>query len=118
MIGEIGILAVKRVYLAGGFRSGWQDQVMHCVPELEYLDPRSHGFEDEAQYTKWDLEAIASCDLVFAYFEASNPAGYSLALEIGYAKALDKYVIYVDEKSARDPDTARYLGMVRSSSNV
>ncbi len=74
-----------RVYLAGGFQSGWQDTVMQAVPSLDYLDPRSHGLKSKTEYTAWDLEAVRRSDCVFAYLEATNPGGYALALEVGFA---------------------------------
>jgi nucleoside 2-deoxyribosyltransferase len=109
---------LPKVYLAGGFHTGWQDELMDAVPQFAFLDPRVHGLTDRADYTSWDLEAIRCSDLVFAYLEAANPAGYSLALEVGYAKALGKCVVLVDEKSALDGETRRYLGMVQECANI
>jgi hypothetical protein len=106
------------IYLAGGFHSGWQDVIKKNVQRLVYLDPREHRLRDEAQYTLWDMEAIRRSDLVFAYLESTNPAGYSLAFEIGYARALDKRIILVDEKSTLDERTRRYMGMVRASADI
>ena len=48
--------------------------------------------------------------------EASNPGGYALALEIGYARALGKHVIFVDQIS--DPDTKRYFDLVRQCADA
>jgi hypothetical protein len=106
-----------RVYLAGGFRSGWQNTLLSEFPTLIFSDPRIHALEDEGEYTTWDLEAIRRSDWVFAYLEATNPAGYSLALEVGYAKALGKHIFLVDEKSTTDEGQRRYLGMVRACSD-
>lgn len=103
------------VYLAGGLHSGWQDRVMVQARECQYLDPREHGVKDPKGYTHWDLQAVRACDIVFAFLEATNPGGYALALEIGYAAALGKTIILVDEKSAADPAVARYLEMVREA---
>ncbi len=63
------------VYLAGGFKSRWQDTVKLKVPDIRYLDPRSHGLTRSEEYTAWDLAAIRQSDCVFANLEASNPAG-------------------------------------------
>ena len=106
------------VYLAGGFHSGWQDVIEQNVQSFCYLDPRGHSLQDQTQYTFWDLEAIRRSDLIFGYLEPTNPAGYSLAFELGYAKALGKRVILVDEKSAGDEHTQRYMGMVQASADV
>ncbi len=107
-----------KVYLAGGFQSGWQDKVMPAVPSLDYFDPRSHGLQAKAEYTAWDLEAIRRSDCVFACLEPTNPGGYALALEVGFGKALGKFVILVDEKSATDGQTARYLEMLTETADV
>lgn len=106
------------VYLAGGFQSGWQDKVKLEVPQFTYYDPRGHGLENKDEYTLWDLEAVRRCNWVFAYLEPTNPGGYALALEIGYAKALGKRVIFVDEKSATDAQTGRYLAMIAAAADV
>lgn len=106
------------VYLAGGFHSGWQDSIIKVFPNFHFFDPRTHNLKDEKQYTLWDLTAIRQSDWVFAYLEKDNPAGFALALEIGYAKALDKFVLLVDEKSPSDERNRRYLGMVRSTSDI
>jgi hypothetical protein len=106
------------VYLAGGFHSGWQRRILSAVPSLTYLDPSKHGLTDPVRYTRWDLEAIQRSDLVFAYLEATNPAGYALALEVGFAKGLGKTVILVDERSAADEQSARHLSMVRAAADA
>ena len=53
-----------------------------------------------------------------AVLEAPNLGGYLLALEVGYARALDKRIIYIDEKSLSDPNIGRYLGMARACADV
>lgn len=106
------------VYLAGGFRSGWQARISTSAPGVLYKDPSKHGLTEPIQYTEWDLRAIRESDLVFAYLEATNPAGYALALEIGYAKGLGKTVILVDEKSGGDEEIGRHLLMVRAAADA
>ena len=46
--------------------------------------------------------------------EPTNPGGYSLALEIGFAHALGKKVLLVDEID--DPSVSEYFEMVRQCS--
>ncbi|MFN7609952.1 MAG: hypothetical protein ACK5QX_03290, partial [bacterium] len=58
------------------------------------------------------------CDWMLAYLEESNPGGYNLAFEIGYAKALGKKVILVDTKSTKDEAIRRYTGMLHASADV
>ena len=99
-----------KVYLAGGFRSGWQDAVIRLASHHAFLDPRMHGLTEERDYTKWDLDAIKDSALVFAYLEKDNPSGAGLALEIGYAYALGKVIIFVEEPGHPH---SRYFGMAR-----
>jgi nucleoside 2-deoxyribosyltransferase len=105
----------KRIYLAGGFHSGWQTIVKDKLKGFEYLDPAIHGIENPTEYTRWDLEAVKGADVILANMEASNPAGYSLALEVGYAKALGKKIYFVDQ--IEDASISRYFDMVRECSD-
>lgn len=107
-----------RVYLAGGLKSGWQDKVKMQGPDICYLDPSRHKLPSENEYTAWDLLAIRSADAVFIYFEADNPSGFGLSIEAGFAYALGKVVVYVDEKSQADPEAGKRLGMLRTISSV
>jgi len=117
-LSQTGELRIPAVYLAGGFQSGWQDRVKIAAPGLRYFDPRWHVLTEHNQYTFWDLEALRRCDWVFAYLEASNPGGYALALEVGFANALGKKIILVDEKSSTDATAKRYLSMITECSDV
>lgn len=105
----------KIIYLAGGFRSGWQAVVAGKLPNCEFLDPSAHKIPDPTEYTRWDLDAIRRCDLVLANMEPTNPGGYSLALEVGFAKALGKSILFVDQ--VEDPSVSRYFEMVRQCSD-
>jgi nucleoside 2-deoxyribosyltransferase len=96
--------------LAGGFHSNWQASVRQAV-DAEWLDPSTHDLSDPRAYTAWDLQALRSCDVVFAYLERSNPGGYALALEVGYAAASSKPIILIDQHD--DGSRARYFEMVR-----
>lgn len=106
---------LKKIYLAGGFRSNWQAQVAaRLAGSFELLDPSAHNIQDPAEYTRWDLEAVRQSDIVLANMEASNPGGYSLALEVGFAKALGKRIFMVDQ--IEEPSVRRYFEMVRQCS--
>ena len=50
--------------------------------------------------------------------QEENPSGYGLTLEIGYAKAINKPIILVDEKSDAKSKFSRYFKIVRESSTV
>lgn len=104
----------KVIYLAGGFKSGWQAKVMEQLPSFNFLDPSQHNIDDPAEYTRWDLDAIRTSDIVLGYMESTNPGGYSLALEIGFAYALRKTVLLVDE--IKDPVISTYFEMARQCS--
>jgi len=103
------------VYLAGGMKSAWQDRVIAAHPEIRFLDPRSHGFTAEHEYTEWDLSAIRESDVVLAYMDTDNPSGFGLSLEVGYARALGKTILYACEDTS---PRQKYFGMVRCCSNV
>lgn len=104
-----------KVYLSGGMRSGWQDAIVKEVDGVViFLDPRSHGQNEEKNYTAWDLTAISRADIVFAYLEADNPIGIGMALEIGFAKALQIPVIFVE---AQDNPKSKYFGICRASAD-
>jgi nucleoside 2-deoxyribosyltransferase len=106
---------LRKIYLAGGFRSNWQAQaVARLSGAFELLDPSAHNLQDPVEYTRWDLEAVRRSDIVLANVEASNPGGYSLALEVGFAKALSKRIFMVDQ--VEDPSVRRYFEMVRQCS--
>lgn len=105
----------RKIYLAGGFRSNWQAEVaFRLAGSFELLDPSAHNIQDPAEYTRWDLDAVRESDIVLANMEASNPGGYSLALEVGFAKALGKRIFMVDQ--IEDPSVKHYFEMVRQCS--
>jgi nucleoside 2-deoxyribosyltransferase len=105
----------RKIYLAGGFNSGWQKVASASLKHFYLLDPSLHHLEDPVAYTEWDLAAIRECDIVLANMEATNPAGYAMSLEMGYAKALGKKVIFVDQIT--DPQISRHFGMIRQASD-
>lgn len=106
---------LRKIYLAGGFRSHWQVLVAaRLTNSFELLDPSAHNIQDPVEYMRWDLEAVRESDIVLANMEASNPGGYSLAVEVGFAKALGKRIFVVDQ--VEDPSVSRYFEMVRQCS--
>lgn len=109
-----------KVYLAGGFRTNWQEQVKtSCGDSLLLFNPREHGLEiNSKQYTAWDLFHVKHCDIFFAHMEATNPSGLGLCLELGYAKALGKTIVLVDGKSLEDESFAKYFEIARESADV
>jgi Nucleoside 2-deoxyribosyltransferase like len=106
----------RAIYLAGGFKSGWQDFVRGVLNGWQIIDPSSHGLPDPKEYTEWDLRGIRSADVILAYMERDNPGGYSLALEVGYAKALGKHIILVEEHPTVQRE--RYFAMVREVADL
>jgi nucleoside 2-deoxyribosyltransferase len=98
------------VYCAGGTRSGWAQKVKEAVPGPIYLDPAQHGLKEENDYTDWDLTAVDMADVLICYLEKDNPSGAGLAVEVGYAAAKGKTIIYVEEPGFQ---FSRYFGMVR-----
>lgn len=108
-------LPLRKIYLAGGFRTRWQALVVSRLSgAYELLDPSAHEIQEPADYTRWDLDAVRRSDIVLANMEATNPGGYSLALEVGFARALGKTIFLVDQ--IEDPSVSRYFEMVRQCS--
>lgn len=106
----------KKIYLAGGFISRWQQIATSALTGYDMFDPSAHNIKGPKDYTAWDLEAIRNCDILLANMESTNPGGYALALEIGYAKALGKPVVLVDQLT--DIQVIKYFEMVRCSSDI
>lgn len=103
------------VYLAGGMHSNWQDKVINYFSggDIRFLDPRNHGLTEETEYTAWDLRAIDNSLVVFAYLARDNPSGFGMMLELGYAKAKGKYIIFINDKL----EVENYCGMARAVAN-
>lgn len=108
-----------KIYLAGGFKGDWQNDVLSKLGnEFIYFNPQNHDLNDVEKYTSWDLYHVEKCDILFGYMSKENPSGYGLALEIGYAKAMNKLIVLVDERSDIDETFKRYFSICKESSNV
>lgn len=99
------------IYLAGGMKDGWQEKVSPLLIGHELLDPRSWSDPDPAVYTARDLEGIHRADCLLVHMSSSNPSGFGLSVELGYAYALKKPIIFVDE--IRTDWRTGYFGMHR-----
>ena len=99
------------VYLAGDPKSGWQTKVCKAIQDLQLLDPSKHDLADPKELTRWGLQAIRQADVVLAYLEEEDQNGHALAFELGYAKALGKTILLVQEHGAGEED--KYLQTVR-----
>ena len=87
---------MQKVYLAGGMHSAWRDGVKGLT-NLQFFDPKLKPNKDWSEYGTWDVHFVKQCDICFVYLDISNPSGYGLAAEMGYACALNKTVIFVLE---------------------
>ena len=90
----------NKVYLAGGMHNNWRKRVIDSCKEFcfDFYNPEDHGLISPDDYSAWDLHFIKQCDILFAYMDKDNPSGWGLMLEIGYAKALNKTIIFVWEQ--------------------
>lgn len=101
-----------KVYLAGGMNeSNWQKKVIETINSENFVfyNPREHSLTNSTEYTFWDLFYVKQSDILFAYMQSDNPSGIGLTLEVGYARALDKSIILVDERSKNDIFKIRHL---------
>ena len=116
---EKELMYKPKVYLSGGFKTGWQNMVRESLNDSCIIfDPGIHNLSSDEQYWAWDIHFVRQCDIVFAYMEDSNPSGFGLTLEIGMAFALNKTVILVDEKSKGNPEFERYFKIVSNSASI
>ena len=96
---------MMKVYLSGGMRSGWQDNLVFNdeFKHIKFIDPRDNrpAAKTPDAYTLYDMTGVSLSNVVFAYLEKDNPSGFGLALEIGYGKASGAHIILVDEKNDR-----------------
>jgi len=100
-----------KIYLAGGMHTGWQDRLIERYPKITFIDPRTHGLTDPKEFTEWDIKGVEEADLVFAYLEKTNPSGLGTAFEVGYAVAIKRFVIFVNEKQDK------YAALMACSAN-
>lgn len=103
----------QKVYLAGGFFD-WREKVK-SISDMEFFDPKLKPNKHWSEYGTWDIHFIKNCDILFAYIDKGNPSGYGLALEIGYAKALNKTVIFVIEPGH---EKERYFDFLKVCADV
>ncbi|WP_412987676.1 nucleoside 2-deoxyribosyltransferase domain-containing protein [Pontimicrobium sp. IMCC45349] len=108
-----------RIYLAGGFKGNWHEKVINSLGNnFICFNPQAHQLDEADKYTSWDLYHVDKCDILLGYMSEDNPSGYGLALEIGYAKAKNKLIILVDDRSIIDEKFARYFLICHESSNL
>lgn len=112
---------MTKIYLAGGMRSGWQEDLISEIRsikenseyklngEIIFINPANHSLLDSKEYSTWDFYFLRQSDIVFAYLEETNPKGIGLAVEVGMAKALNKTIIFIDEKSTNNDNTFKII---------
>ena len=114
----------QKVYLAGGFKSNWANEVKKCSDNFQWINPKEKEFNNEKrivmnvnEYGKWDLHFIKQCDILFVYVEKTNASCIGLCCEAGYAKGLNKTVITVLEP---DHETIKndYLSFITQVSDI
>jgi nucleoside 2-deoxyribosyltransferase len=109
----------QKIYLAGGFKGGWHNYVSEKLGnDFIYFDPQKHQLDEADKYTAWDLYHVNKCDILLGYMSEDNPSGYGLALEIGYAKASNKLIILIDERSKKDEKFKRYFSICHESATI
>jgi nucleoside 2-deoxyribosyltransferase len=115
---------MNKVYLAGGFKSDWANEVKKCSNNFIWINPKDKEFKNGErvvmnvnEYGKWDIHYIRQSDIVFVYVEKSNPSCIGLCCEAGFAKGLGKTVITVLEPNHESiKDT--YLSFLTQVSDI
>ena len=113
-------MEITKVYLSGGMNeSDWQSNLIKELPNgFVFFNPREHNLMHTKEYTFWDLYYVKNCDIVFGYMQKDNPSGFGLTLEVGYASALGKPIILVDERSEHDQKFAASFSIVRETATI
>ena len=92
-----------RIYLAGGLKNDWQEEATHLLrdkdPEIDVLNPRVFQSRNLSIEEIADIERewILNADVVLAFLEKDNPLPMGLCAELGFANALGKKTLLVDE---------------------
>lgn len=117
-------MIINKVYLAGGFKSDWQKEVINSCPGLLFVNPKDKEFKNGErivmnvnEYGKWDLHYIRNSDIVFVYVERINTSCIGLCCEAGYAKGLGKTVITVLEPN-HETIKDSYLSFITQVSDI
>jgi nucleoside 2-deoxyribosyltransferase len=105
-----------KVYLAGGMKDGWQDKAIPLLAGHNVFDPRSWSSPDPNIYTARDLAHIAQCDVLLVHMSSSNPSGFGLSVELGFAYGIGKTIVFVDEIS--NDWRTNYFGMHRQMADA
>ena len=115
---------MNKVYLAGGFKSDWANQVSKCSDKIQFINPKDKEFKNGQrivmnvnEYGKWDLHFIRNSDIVFVYVERTNTSCIGLCCEAGYAKGLGKTVITVLEPN-HETIKDKYLSFITQVSDI
>ncbi len=85
------------VYLSGGIRREWRNSVKERFKDVDFIDPMETYTPYASVYAWRNLQSITDCDIVFAFIEPTNHSGIGLSFELGYALALGKHTIFIDQ---------------------
>jgi nucleoside 2-deoxyribosyltransferase len=117
-------MSKQKVYLAGGFKSGWGEKVKSSTKKIKWIDPKEKEYKNNIrttlsvnEYGKWDLHFIKQCDILFVYVERTNIGVVGLCCEAGYAKGLGKTVITVLEPN-HETIKDKYLAFITQVSDI
>lgn len=92
-----------KIFLSGGTRGDWQDKVKEHFSDLENIHFHDPRFFPQGTSMKEIAETernwLHDSDVVFFFFEETNPSGIGSAFEVGYAVAHNIPVIFVDRKN-------------------
>lgn len=94
-----------QVYLAGGFHGELRTDILAALNTagLHVFDPKEHGQQSPEEYADTDTSALRRSAVVLAFMDDTNPSGYGLSAEIGFAHALSIAVVFIDRLSRSDP---------------
>jgi len=105
-----------KIYLSGGMKSQeWRQKIRTSIKNAIFFDPSSPGLEKPTEYTAWNLQMMRKADVVFCFLE-NEASGIGMALEAGFARALNKLVIFVNERASDiEPSSQKFDTIVATA---
>ena len=86
-----------KIYLAGGMRTNWQQNIINEVKNHTFWNPMENTTNDSRIFSIVDKVGVESCVVIFAYLERTNPCPCGLIAELCYGKGLGKITVFVNE---------------------
>lgn len=103
-------LKKPKIYLAGGLKTNWQQPLIELLsPYFEIYNPMDLYGLDIREVARTEKSWLEDSDFVLAYLEKTNPTGFGLAFELGFALARHTPSVFVNEWDSRTGEWAEEI---------